>query len=167
MKQFISLFVVLLGFCLSLQTAQSEEIRINGNSPRYVNDRYGFSLSWTPGVYKAVEAENGDGITVHDKGNLTMRAYGTKSYAVMGQSMEDAMTEFAQKMDTVTYRKMDKQAGWFALSGMKGRDIVYVKCLFGDEDAKVLEVIYPKSAKSDYDALVGMAAKTFKVTAPQ
>lgn len=167
MKPFFSFFVFLLGICLNLQPAQSGEIRIDQTAPKYVNARYGFSVSWTPGTYTAVEAENGDGITVHDQGNLTMLAYGTMGYAVQGRSMEDAVADFAQKLDTVAYKKVDRQAGWFVLSGMQGQNIVYVKCLFGEDDARILEVSYPQAEKQAYDAVVSRAAKTFKATSPQ
>ncbi|MGI6638886.1 MAG: hypothetical protein ACOX4Z_07540 [Desulfobulbus sp.] len=145
----------------------AEQVVGNGTASYYRNERYGFSLSWPPGVYTVVAAENGDGILVQDEYGLTMRAYGTRSYAVMNQGFEDALVELAQTFDSVSYKKSNPQAGWFVLSGYRGENIGYVKCFFVEDRACIVDFSYPKLAKTNYDELVGTVVKTFQVHASE
>ena len=47
---------------------------VAGAAPHYCNNRIGFSLSWLPGNYNVLEADNGDGVTVRDNKGFTMLA---------------------------------------------------------------------------------------------
>lgn len=133
--------------------------------PFYRNDRFGFSLSWLPGRYSVQESGSGDGVTVSDEKGFTLLAYGTRSYAVMGQSMEEALAELSRGLD-VTYRRISAAENWFAISGFQGEKIVYIKCFFNQDAACILHMTYPKQNAGACAPQVKKAVRTFRRTTP-
>ncbi len=70
MRFLLSVLFMLLG----AYQAVAGEVRIDAERPFYHNDRYGFSMCWTPGTYSIFEPDNGDGITVRDGKGLELLA---------------------------------------------------------------------------------------------
>ncbi|MGE9999711.1 hypothetical protein [Desulfovibrio sp. SGI.133] len=118
-------------------------------APRYDNRRFEFSLSRLPENCTMQESDNGDGVTMRDQAGFTLLAYGTRSYLVMGQSMEEALAELSSGLK-VTSKHIDKENNWFMVSGIAGDEIVYIKCFFGYPAARILRMSYPKHKAQDY-----------------
>lgn len=109
----------------------------------YYNNRYGFSLAWLPENCSIQESENGDGAVIRMNEDFTLLAYGTQSYAVMGQSMEDAFHELSEGL-YITYKNIDKEKGYFIVSGYENDEIVYIKSFFYTDIACSIRISYPK-----------------------
>jgi hypothetical protein len=127
----------------------------------YVNQRYGFSLSWPAGDYAVSEAANGDGITVTDGRGLELRAWGSHSPGVLNETLKDILKKQAQAFSKVTYKTVKASEGWFVLSGIREGKVAWVKVFCGKETLYAVDVSYPKKAKARCDALVGTVNKTF------
>ncbi len=67
---------------------------LNENSPKYVNQRYGFSLTLPSGHWEASESANGDGAVFRSTDwNVEVRAYGTMGYSVQGMNFDAAIAK--------------------------------------------------------------------------
>ena len=104
----VFLFLML---CLAVSVPSAKEIAVNPRAPEYLNARFGFSLSWTPGNYRVSEAENGDGITVTDGKGLTMLAYAALDPRVGGVTREDFFAR-ATRNPQAAYKRVNRQEGW-------------------------------------------------------
>lgn len=128
---------------------------------RYYNDRFGFSLTWLPENCSMQESENGDGATILDNQGFTLLAYGTNSYSVMNQSMDDALNELSQGL-YVTYKNINKEKGCFVVSGSANDEIIYIKCFFSENSASIIRISYPKSKAQVYAPHVIKVAEGFE-----
>ena len=131
-------------------------------APRYDNRRFAFSLSRLPENCTMQESDNGDGVTMRDQAGFTLLAYGTNSYLVMGQSMEEALAELSSGLK-VTYKHIDKENNWFVVSGMAGDELVHIKCFFGYPAARILRMSYPKHKAQDYAPQVEKVVQGFRL----
>ena len=131
-------------------------------APRYDNRRFEFSLSWLPENCTMQESDNGDGVTMRDETGFILLAYGTNSYLVMDQSMEDAMAELSSGLK-VTYKHIDKEKSWFVVSGVADDEIVYIKCFFGYPAARILRMSYPKHKEQTYAPQVEKVVQGFRL----
>lgn len=131
-------------------------------APRYDNRRFAFSLSRLPENCTMQESDNGDGVTMRDQGGFSLLAYGTNSYLVMEQSMEDALAELSSGLK-VTYKHIDKAKNWFVVSGIAGEEIVYLKCFFGYPAARILRMSYPKHKAHAYAPQVEKVVQGFRL----
>ena len=145
----------------SLYEAMPGLAEVAGAAPHYSNNRFGFSLSWLPGNYNVLEADNGDGVTVRDNKGFTMLAYGTYGYMVMGQKMEDVLIELSHGLD-VTYRRINDEKSWFVVSGFAGEDIVYIKCFLRNDAACIVRMSYPKHKAEFYAPQVEKVMQSFR-----
>ncbi len=145
----------------SLYEAMPGLAEVAGAAPHYSNERFGFSLSWLPGNYNVLEADNGDGVTVRDNKGFTMLAYGTYGYMVMGQKMEDVLIELSHGLD-VTYRRINDEKSWFVVSGFAGEDIVYIKCFLRNDAACIVRMSYPKHKAEFYAPQVEKVMQSFR-----
>lgn len=127
----------------------------------YYNDRYGFALTWLPENCIVQESDSGDGATISISEDFTLLAYGTQSYAVMNQSMEDAVSELSQGL-YVTYKNISEEKGQFVISGHADGSMVYIKCFFGRKHACIIRMDYPKDKAQDYASHVLKAAQGFQ-----
>ena len=75
-------------------------------------------------------------------------------------TLRNAMKENVDEFDTVTYRKLGDN--WFALSGYKSGDVVYIKCWVGKGSINHLHLQYPSVLQSDYDDVVKRIVKSFR-----
>ena len=131
-------------------------------APRYDNRRFEFSLSRLPENCTMQESDNGDGVTMRDETGFILLAYGTNSYLVMDQSMEDAMAELSSGLK-VTYKHIDKEKSWFVVSGVADDEIVYIKCFFGYPAARILRMSYPKHKEQTYAPQVEKVVQGFRL----
>lgn len=123
----------------------------------YCNDRFGFCVDYPEYFGMEPAPENNDGRKFYDRDGFQMTASGINN--VLDGTLESEMKERETDFDSVTYRKQDK--GWYALSGYKGDDILYVKSFVGQHSISTLYLQYPTAMKSDYDRTVSHIVKSF------
>ena len=141
--------------------ALSPRLALAAGDASYVNQRYGFSLSWPAGDYAVREADNGDGITVTDGQGLELRAWGSNSPGVLNESFNDVLKAQKQAFSKVTYKAVKAGEGWFVLSGIRNGRIAWVKVFCGAQTLYAVDVSYPANAKARCDKLVGTVNRTF------
>ncbi|MDD5393877.1 MAG: hypothetical protein PHE17_12735 [Thiothrix sp.] len=123
----------------------------------YCNDRFGFCVDYPSSFSMEPPPENDDGRRFHDRHGFQMTASGINN--VLDATVASEMKSTVGDFDTVTYRK--KGSNWYALSGYKGRDILYVKSYVGQSAINTLYLQYPKALKTNYDASVSRIVKSF------
>ena len=141
--------------------ALSPRLALAAGDASYVNQRYGFSLSWPAGDYAVREADNGDGITVTDGQGLELRAWGSNSPGVLNESFNEVLKAQKQAFSKVTYKAVKAGEGWFVLSGLRNGRIAWVKVFCGAQTLYAVDVSYPANAKARCDKLVGTVNRTF------
>ncbi len=160
LSPFVSLFALI---CLSFSTlAFGGEISLSETEPHYINARYGFAFILPPGKYSAVESENNDGVTIKDGKGFTLLAYGTRSYHVLEKSFHDAIKEVEKEFTQVSDKKVDTSKKTFEITGLKGANLIHVKCFFKDGHANVLRITHGQSAHDQYKELCTSALTTFR-----
>ena len=156
-RSFAALFFI-FGLAVS---AYAQKIAIDPHAPAYQNARFGFSLSWEPGNYTVIEADNGDGITVTDGKGLLMEAYGALDPRVSDVSREDFFAQ-ATKRPKAAYTRINRQQGWYVLSYVENGIIYYTKQFYHQDHWPTLHFEYPEAKKQAYAPLVKKAVSSFK-----
>lgn len=134
-KAWIFVLVFLLCGLVGQAFADAEE---------YVNERYGFALNWMPGNFIVTEADNGDGILLSDpKMGMEIRAFGSRSWDVMGMDFDAGVQQECGKFDMLFMKRVNKEKGWFALSGYKGDDVLHIKGYYTPEEVCEFIMHYP------------------------
>ena len=127
----------------------------------YTNSRYGFSLTLPLGYTANTEAENGDGITVTYKGDMTLLAYGTMAPAVLFTDCKAHYEETQSIFDEVTYARLNEKESWFVVSGYRKGKIGYVKQFVGKTCTYVIEMDYPRDKLREHNAFVKSIVDSF------
>jgi hypothetical protein len=134
-----------------------------GGYSLYQNDRYGTFISY-PSDYFRPQAPPGNG-----DGRSFVSVDGTAKFHIFAQHnalglSQAEMLQQDKQMHAdgrVTYERSGP--GWYVLSGFRGVDIFYRRVIFdgGDGLVQVFEISYPKTRKTDFDAIVGYMANSF------
>ena len=137
------------------------------NTPRYKNERYGFALTLPPGQWEVRESDNGDGITAKDgesdPKSREIRAWGTNSPGVLGQSLKDVLADAERDFASVTRREVDEAAARFTLAGTaKAGGQLYVRGFVSKEVANIVRVATPDGWQAGFDAAVRAVEASFK-----
>lgn len=143
----------------------------------YANPRFAFRVCYPSWLRPGREPDNGDGRIFTDGSNGEMRVWGSYLTLVLinGQEQESdeapAATVVRQAADfdarsfsRVTYRAVHRN--WFALSGTKKREIVYVKTIKSDDRWITLQVSYPIAAAQKWSPVVKRAASCLRALPP-
>ncbi len=157
---FLALLVM---FCVSFCTIAlaATPITLSDKDPSYMNARYGFSFSLPPGEYTSTEAENSDGVTIKDGKGFTLLAYGTRSYVVLEKTLQDALQEITNELDSVSDKQVHADKKMFEVTGLKGGNLLHIKCIFKDDHARILRITHGQSAHEMYKELCTTAQRTF------
>ncbi|MEB4589766.1 hypothetical protein VSS37_02115 [Candidatus Thiothrix sp. Deng01] len=124
----------------------------------YCNDRYGFCVDYPSGFGMGPASTNDDGRKFYDEEGFQMTASGINN--VLDSTVASEMKGQEKDFDTVTYRK--RKDDWYALSGYKDGNILYVKSWVGSGSINTLHLRYPTAKKSDYDAAVNHIVQSFR-----
>ncbi|MBQ9578274.1 MAG: DUF1311 domain-containing protein [Ottowia sp.] len=149
------------------QGAAPGRIYLNPNTPHYKNARYGFSLTLPGGQWEVKEATNGYGFTAKDDESdpksREVRAWGTNSPGVLGQSLKDVLADAEGDFASITRREVDEAAGRFTLSGTaKAGGQLYVRGFVGKEVANIVRVATPDGWQAGFDVAVRAVEASFK-----
>jgi hypothetical protein len=159
---FRALFLTGLAGLLLSHTAGAETWK------RYTNERFG-TLVEVPAEFTAQPPPaNNDGRTFVSKdGSARILVYGSHAPSVVVQSFaayKDWVTDQEAKSGLgITYT--GGAADWFALSGVKGSTVIYMKVVAGCADRSVahhVRVEYPASEKAGYDPTVTRVARSLR-----
>ena len=131
----------------------------------YVNERFGTSVDVPPGFVNDVEpAENGDGLTFHDRSKAAELLVWGRNLA--GRSFKEDAAESAKSERgrgfNVTYEKVHNLSlkggakGWYVLSGEASGRLFYEKAVAScrGEQAVSFRLEYPESQKAAFDPIV-------------
>lgn len=123
----------------------------------YRNARFGFRVRYPTTLKTAPPPANGDGMQASDTLEFTLTASGINNAddATLTGEMQRQRADF----DRVTYHA--RGAGWFVLSGTRGRTILYRKVYLGAGAINGLYLAYPVARKRQFDARVRVIAGSF------
>ncbi len=158
-------FVFVLFMLVSLilpHSAFSASVDFSGENPTYTNSRYGFTISLPAGAYKAEESSDGEDITIKDGKGFTLFAYGTNSFVIFERSFTDAVLEIRKEFDSVVDTITKPKENTFIVTGLKGSNLIHVKCILGPKHANVLRITHGKSVHETYKNLCTTALDSFK-----
>jgi hypothetical protein len=128
------------------------------NNLRYMNERYGFQMSYPAFLISAPIPANGDGMRMYDKKGFVLVASGINN--------ESEIT-FQSELETqrVSIGKINygvRGNNWFAISGVKENKIIYIKSYIGIGSINHLYIEYPREQKDRYDKIVEAIEKSFR-----
>ncbi|OGP83291.1 MAG: hypothetical protein A2Z08_00155 [Deltaproteobacteria bacterium RBG_16_54_11] len=138
---------------------------------RYINARFAFGISYPEGILiPQGEADNGDGqkFISQDK-KVEMLVYGyynqeaeeyTLKYMFDNESEDNSADNAGRK---VTYKKLTET--WYVISGTEGDKIFYTKVFYRKKENQNIHffISYPKSRKTEFDAITAEISKSFKL----
>lgn len=127
------------------------------NNLRYVNERYGFQMSYPAFLISAPIPANGDGMRMYDKKGFVLVASGINNESEI--TFQSELNSQWESIGKVTYRIRGNN--WFAISGVKENKIIYIKSYIGTGSINHLYIEYPKDQKERYDKIVEAIAKSF------
>ena len=118
----------------------------------YVNERYGFAVNWQDGDFSAAESNNEDGIIVtFPRFGMEMRAWGSRSWSVLGMNFEDGLQEVYGWFSHISTKNINKEEGWFVLSGSAENSILHVKGFYTPETVCLLSLRYSQEKRKFFD----------------
>ena len=124
----------------------------------YVNERYGFAVNWmdpAAGAFAVTESENGDGVTVtdpmHAERGMEMRAWGSMGWSVMGMDFESGLREVCGRFSHIDLKRVNREEGWFILSGSAENAILHVKGYYTPEAVCLLSLRYNQEQREIFD----------------
>ena len=123
----------------------------------YCNSRYGFCVAYPANFGMEPAPVNNDGRVFYDGEGFRMTASGINN--VLDGTVKSEMKSREDDFDSVTYRK--EQDNWYALSGYKDDNILYVKSWVGSSAINSLYLQYPTAMKDEYDETVKHLVKSF------
>lgn len=145
----------LMAFCVLWLTGLSADATADSH---YCNSRYGFCVDYPSHFGIGPAPDNNDGRVIYDRDGLRITASGSNN--VMDNTLKSAMESSKDNFDTITYRKLGDN--WFALSGYKGNNIIYIKTWVGPGSINSLYLQYPSAMKADYDDIVKKIVRSFR-----
>lgn len=141
----------------------SLENNMETGAGEYVNERYSFALNWLPGNFTVTEADNGDGILLSDpKMGMEIRAFGSRSWDVMGKDFDAGVQQECGKFDMLFMKRVNKEKGWFALSGYKGDDVLHIKGYYTPEEVCEFMMHYPIEKQDSFYEFAKGAFNSFR-----
>ena len=124
----------------------------------YVNERYGFAVNWmdpAAGAFAVTESENGDGVTVtdpmHAERGMELRAWGSMGWSVMGMDFESGLREVCGRFSHIDLKRVNREEGWFILSGSAENAILHVKGYYTPEAVCLLSLRYNQEQREIFD----------------
>ncbi|MCR5815083.1 MAG: hypothetical protein K6G15_11425 [Desulfovibrio sp.] len=128
----------------------------------YNNSRYGFSLALPKGDWKRTEAANGDGC-VFTQASIEVRAYGTRSYVVQNQDMEDARAHLRVLFAKIEHEDVDRLRHFFRIVGRDSQgQLLCVLCYFGQDAANIATISGKQQFLSTFEETVLCIQRSFR-----
>lgn len=139
----------ILILCLSLFFCCGFKLCLAGE---YVNGRYGFAVNWPEGDFTVTESDNGDGVTVTaPRSGMEMRAWGSRGWSALGMDFENGVREVCGWFSNIRLKRINREAGWFILSGVAENTILHVKGFYTPEAVCLLSLRYDQEKRKFFD----------------
>lgn len=124
----------------------------------YVNERFGFSLSYPHYLKPAPTPQNGAGMSFHaDDDSLSVSAQAHFLHEnTLSTMWNDALKAYGK---SVTYKV--KRNNWFVVSGVDNGTEYYHKLFVKGKNWVSFTITYPHSQRQKFDPIVGQIAKRF------
>jgi hypothetical protein len=147
-----------LALGLSVMTARGEEAW-----KTYINERWGFSLSYPSSLVAGPVPANGAGREFHSS-EVSLIAQG--SFTQQDETLDSFWSkELSQRGDTITYRL--RKANYYVISGVNANGYeFYHKVFFFSRRWIEFEITYPHARNNIYDPWVERIAKEFNPVLP-
>src|ERR1035437_570377 len=142
--------IILLVIILAVKTEAQ-------NNLRYVNERYGFQMSYPAFLISAPIPANGDGMRMYDKKGFVLVASGINNESEI--TFQSELNSQWESIGKVTYGVRGNN--WFTISGIKENKIIYIKSYVGTGSINHLYIEYPKDQRDRYDKIVESISKSF------
>jgi hypothetical protein len=150
--------IALLGFILIAVLAHGEDV----SWKKYVNKRFGFSLSYPATLSASRTPENGAGLEFHTANKeFSLLAEGGFLLVDDGDSLDKRWQgELDSLGDTITYKK--KADTWYVISGVAkdGTEYYHKLCTKAGNWA-AFNITYPHAKNKQYDPWVQRIEKSF------
>jgi hypothetical protein len=124
---------------------------------KHCNSRYGFCLSYPKELKMQPPPMNDDGRLFQGQDGFHMTAAGMNNSA--NARLQGELLDQKKEFDKITYQKAGTD--WYALSGYKGSEVLYLKTYVGKGSLNHLYISYPASLKAKYDKIVDVISKSF------
>ncbi|MBA1156655.1 hypothetical protein [Microvirga mediterraneensis] len=137
--------------------------RVDHSWSRYRNGRFG-TLADVPRIFTIAEPQpaNGDGQTFRSADGAELRVFGSHGATTVAENFAAYRNWLLDRLRedgvTITYKAKGKE--WFAASGTRDRDIVYVKAIEDCGAIHEIRVTYPVALRQAYDPLMGHMARS-------
>lgn len=144
-----------------------ELTRIDGAWRHYRNARFGTSVD-VPSTFKMANPPpvNGDGRIFKSADGAELRVFGSHGATTVAEDFASYKTWKLNQLQedgvNVTYKAQGKN--WLVASGIKGRNVVYVKVVEGCDATHEIWMAYPIEGKQTYDRLIGRLARSLGCT---
>src|ERR1035437_6076028 len=126
------------------------------NNLRYVNERYGFQMSYPAFLISAPIPANGDGMRMYDKKGFVLVASGINNESEI--TFQSELETQRESIGKINYGVRGNN--WFAISGVKENKIIFIKSYIGIGSINHLYIEYPKDHKDKFDKIVEAVAKS-------
>lgn len=124
----------------------------------YYNPRFDFSVSYPTFFVRKYEAANQDGCEFAFGNNYSMRVYGMNN--VLEKTIKELFKDSKKSTDTYSTSKDN----WFVVSGVNEQgNIYYRKTILENNVEYVVELVYPRAHKTEYEAVVKKVISSFQV----
>ncbi|MBQ6728890.1 MAG: DUF805 domain-containing protein [Bacteroidales bacterium] len=124
----------------------------------YYNPRFDFSVSYPTFFVRKYEAANQDGCEFAFGNNYSMRVYGMNN--VLEKTIKELFKDSIKSTDTYSTSKDN----WFVVSGVNEQgNIYYRKTILENNVEYVVELVYPRAHKTEYEAVVKKVISSFQV----
>jgi hypothetical protein len=124
---------------------------------RYCNARFGQCADIPPNYRSDPPPFNGDGLVFRDGSGMSITV--SAIYNVLDDTVASERQSTIELLAAPTYQSHG--SNWFAISGVKGDNIFYVKSFVTRSTISHLWIEYPTALRADYDAVVARVAKSF------
>jgi hypothetical protein len=124
---------------------------------KYCNSRFRFCVSYPKGLKMQPPPANDDGRQFQGADGFLMTASGINN--VLDGTLKSELADQKTEFDKITYQKAGTD--WYALSGFKGSEVLYLKTFVGKGSINHLYISYPVSRKAQYDKIVEGISKSF------
>jgi hypothetical protein len=150
-QRFFSLLMALIFFASIICPALAQSYK------KYCNERFGFCVEHPANFGMEPAPTNNDGRAFYDGEGFRLSVSGINN--IMDETLKSEMLSQEQNFDTISYRTSG--SNWYVLSGLKGKEIVYLKTFVGKGSINHLYIRYPSGMKAEYESVVTRISRSF------
>ena len=158
--KFLNKMKIILLVCISLIFS----CQTNSSSPdysKYCNTRFQYEILYPHNLLKPQgESDNHDGQKfISEDGKAILTVWGANN--IFPTSLEEEYDKLIDK--SVTYKNINTEENWFAVSGIKNNIIYYIKKLLAEDTYLTFIFEYDENQKGIYDEVTSVMSESFEM----